>query len=143
MMKKISCYGLTAVLILAIALSGCGGGKTGGTVPDRPWTRQLGTAGKDQGRGIAVDAGGNIYVTGYTGGELDGNKNAGDEDLFLVKYDPSGIKQWTRQLGTASYDAGTAVAVDNRGNIYATGYTEGGLDGNTNAGEFDAFLIKF
>jgi hypothetical protein len=141
MMKKISSYGLTAVLILAFAFSGCGGGNNDGNGPDGPWTKQLGTAGNDPSRGIAVD-GGAIYIAGITGGGLDGNMNTGREDLFLVKYGLNGNKQWTRQLGTTSSEMGAKVAVDG-GNIYVTGYTMGELDGNTNAGGEDLFLVKY
>ena len=43
-------------------------------------------------------------------------------------------KQWTKQLGTVSDDWGMGISTDSSGNIYVTGYTEGGLDGNTNSG---------
>ena len=50
---------------------------------------------------------------------------------------------WTRQLGTALGDRGYGVSIDGSGNIYVTGRTYGGLDGNTNAGGADMFLIKY
>jgi hypothetical protein len=49
----------------------------------------------------------------------------------------------TRQLGTADWEGGSGVATDVSGNIYVTGWTWRGLDGNTNAGRCDIFLIKF
>ena len=55
----------------------------------------------------------------------------------------SGTKQWTKQLGTSSYDTGNSVTTDSWGNIYVTGYTSGGLDGNTNSGNQDIFLVKY
>ena len=55
----------------------------------------------------------------------------------------SGTKQWTKQLGTSSYDIGNGVTTDSSGNIYVTGYTNGDLDGNTNSGNYDIFLIKY
>jgi hypothetical protein len=109
----------------------------------KQWTRQLGTTLTDIGEGIAVDASGNVYVTGYTDGSLDGNITAGGNDIFLVKYDSAGVKQWTVQLGSTSNDYGEGVAVDASGNVYVTGWTEGGLDGNINVGMADIFLVKY
>jgi uncharacterized protein (UPF0548 family) len=109
----------------------------------KQWLRQLGSGNYDVGYGVAVESNGNVYVTGYTYGGLDGNTNAGNEDMFLVKYDPSGTKQWLRQMGTSQDDGGHGVAVDGSGNVYVTGYTYGGLDGNTNAGGSDMFLVKY
>ena len=113
-------------------------------------TKQLGTSSDDYGFGVTTDSSGNIYVTGYTKGGLDGNTNSGDYDIFLVKYNSSGTKQWTKQLGTSSFDEGQGVTTDSSGNIYVTGYTWGGLDGNTNYGSdcrfppcSDIFLVKY
>jgi hypothetical protein len=107
------------------------------------WTQQLGTSSQDNGYGVTVDSSDNLYVTGPTSGGLDGNTNAGGTDLFLVKYNSSGTKQWTKQLGTSANDNTIAVTVDNSSNIYITGYTSGGLDGNTNLGDTDVFLVKY
>jgi acyl-CoA thioesterase FadM len=107
------------------------------------WTRQLGTSGWDMGYGIAVDGSGNVYVTGETEGGLDGNPSAGGNDIFVVKYDSAGVKQWVRQLGTGGWDVGYGIAVDGSGNVYVTGETEGGLDGNPSAGGNDIFVVKY
>jgi len=50
---------------------------------------------------------------------------------------------WTRQLGTSSYEWGNDVTTDSSGNIYLTGLTLGGLDGNTISGNYDIFLLKY
>jgi uncharacterized delta-60 repeat protein len=107
------------------------------------WSKQLGTSSDDLGIGVTNDSSDNIYLTGYTKGGLDGNTNSGDYDIFLVKYNSSGKKQWTKQLGTSSDDRGNGVTTDSSGNIYVTGSTEGGLDGNTNSGDYDIFLVKY
>ena len=109
----------------------------------KQWTEQLGTQHTDVGRGVTVDSSDNIYVTGSTNRGLDGNSTSGEYDFFLVKYNSSGTKQWTRQLGTISSDYGNGVTVDSSDNIYVTGYTYGGLDGNTNLGDSDVFLVKY
>ena len=110
---------------------------------EKQWTKQLGTSSSDSGNGVTTDSSGNIYVTGDTKGGLDGNTNSGETDIFLVKYNSSGTKQWTKQLGTSSIDSGSGVITDSSGNIYVTGSTKGGLDGNTNSGEWDIFLVKY
>jgi len=107
------------------------------------WTQQLGTSSDEYATGVATDSSDNVYITGNTEGGLDGNSNAGDRDLFVLKYNSSGTKQWTQQLGTSSGDYATGVATDSSGNVYAAGGTSGGLDGNTNQGKIDLFLVKF
>jgi len=61
----------------------------------------------------------------------------------VEKVNESGTKQWTKQLGTSSYDEGRGITTDSSGNIYVTGFTKGGLDGNTNSGGYDIFLVKY
>jgi hypothetical protein len=109
----------------------------------KQWTKQLGTSSRDHARGVVTDSSGNVYVTGDTYGGLDGNTNAGYNDLFVVKYLDNGTKQWTKQLGTSSDDLASGVATDSSGNVYVTGGTYGGLDGNTNAGNSDLFVVKY
>ena len=52
------------------------------------------------------------------------------------------IDGWTKQLGTSSDDLGNSVTTDSSGNIYVTGETGEGLDGNTHSGKSDIYLIK-
>ena len=103
----------------------------------------MGTSTYDIAKGVATDSSGNVYVAGHTFGGLDGNSSAGERDLFVVKYDSSGTKQWTRQLGTSSGDYAEGVATDSSGNVYVTGYTTGGLDGNSSSGDYDLFVVKY
>ena len=90
-----------------------------------------------------MDSSGNIYVTGSTRGSLDGNTNAGNWDIFLVKYNSSGVKQWTKQLGTSGHDSGEGVTADSPANIYVTGRTDVGLDGNSSSGASDILLVTY
>lgn len=117
------------------------------------WTRQLGTTADDRARAITIDSSGNVYITGATHGDLDGNSNAGGinapfADLFVVKYDSNGTRLWTRQLGTAGDDRAYDIVADVNGSVYVTGTTSRDLDGNsnsadTNGGLSDIFLVKY
>jgi len=112
----------------------------------RQWSRLLGTAAGETAAAAATDASGNLYVVGWTGGNLDGNVTAGLDDLFVAKLDGAGTKLWTRQLGSIEYDQAKAVAVDGAGNVYVAGQTFGGIDGNLHVGAtttVDGFLVKY
>jgi hypothetical protein len=107
------------------------------------WTRTLGTSGDELARGIAVDESGNAYITGYTNGNLGGNPYQGAGDAFIAKYDGSGALQWSKLIGSSGQEFGYAIKADNDGSVYVTGSTEGNLDGNSNAGLADVFLVKY
>ena len=109
------------------------------------YTRQLGVAGATtMGYSVAIDASGNVYVAGGTTGGLDGNTRTGGWDFFLTKYDSSGAKQYTKQLGVSdNMTYANSVAIDASGNVYVAGATTGGLDGNTPTGRQDLFLTKY
>src|SRR5262245_5844744 len=49
---------------------------------------------------------------------------------------------WSRQIGTATVDYSSGVAVDAASNAYISGYTYGDL-GGPNSGDYDAFLSKY
>ncbi len=110
---------------------------------NRVWTKQFGTTATDKAYGIAIDSSDNIYITGETWGDLDGNSNRGNSDIFLAKYTFNGTRVWTRQLGSSAADVGVGVATDASGNVYITGKTYYDLDDNTSQGEVDTFLAKY
>ena len=56
------------------------------------WVKQFGTPFDDYGNGLAIDSSDNVSITGFTFGDLDGNKNKGDADIFFVKFNSSGEK---------------------------------------------------
>jgi hypothetical protein len=109
----------------------------------KQWTKQLGTSEDDWGTSVAVDSQDNIYVTGSTKGDFDGNTGFGDKDIVLIKFDASGTKEWTKQMGTHSTESGSIVRADSQDNIYVAGETTGELDGNEHAWREDIFLMKF
>ena len=77
---------------------------------------------------IALDATGNVYVTGTSFG------SAGtDNDIATIKYNNAGAQQWVKRFnGPGSvYDAGTDLVVDGSSNVYVTGYVRD-LIGTTN-----------
>ena len=106
----------------------------------------LGTTGSETGKGVAIDSNNNVYITGSTRENLDGNTitNQGFHDIFLIKYDSDGDKKWTKTFGGMSYDISQGVViVSNNNYVYIAGTTYGDLDGNTNLGIIDTFLTQY
>ncbi|MCA1789693.1 MAG: SBBP repeat-containing protein, partial [Thioalkalivibrio sp.] len=102
------------------------------------WTRQFGTSGRDESTGIATDADGFVFVSGYTQGDLAGTL-AGSGDAFIRSYDSNGSHRWTRQFGTSGDDYADAIATDETGSVFAIAKFGGSFSG-LNAG---SYIMKF
>jgi hypothetical protein len=116
-----------------------------------------GCMGTDLGQGIALDAEGNAYVTGYTTSADFPTLFApqkilkGAQDAFLLKLDPTGSALvYSTYYGGSASDSGVDVAVDSTNKAYFIGDTSSsdfptwnaqqpgwGWDGD------DAFVVKF
>ena len=89
---------------------------------DTAWVRHYdgpGNAG-DVAYSVAVDDSGNVYVTGYSWG------SGTEYDLTTIKYKPNGDTAWVRRYDGPgnSDDQAWALALDDSGNVYATGYSD-------------------
>lgn len=111
------------------------------SLPAEPYQLQfstyLGGSGGENFRDVAVDAEGNIYVTGgtsstdfpttigaydrafATGGSDLGT--AGPMDVFVTKFSTSGQLVWSTYLGGPDYDRAYAIEVDLDGHVYLAG----------------------
>ena len=84
------------------------------------WIEQLGSTSSDTSLGVSADGLGNVYISGFTTGDL-GGPNAGSLDAFVSKYDDMGNLLWTQQYGTTGFDQSNGVSADGLGNVYITG----------------------
>lgn len=89
----------------------------------------------DVANGIVLDASGNVYITGYGA-----NNTTVAKDYITIKYNPAGTQLWLKQYngppGTTN-DEARAIAIDNAGYIYVTGYSIG------SATDRDYLTIKY
>jgi hypothetical protein len=93
--------------------------------------------------GIAKDSSNNVYITGFTGVSLDTSAPTNQPEVFVIKYNNSGTKQWSKQMGTDSGPTqGNGIAIDSNANVFVTGVTNGNLDGNTRIGTKDLFVTN-
>ncbi|MFC2161966.1 SBBP repeat-containing protein, partial [Acidobacteriota bacterium] len=110
------------------------------------WNTFMGSVTYDRGTGIAVDASGNVYVTGYSdatwGTPL--NAHAGGEEIFVTKLNSVGTLVWNTFLGSAYYDRSYGIALDSSGNVYLSGRSDStwGTPVSAHAGSWDIFAAK-
>ena len=118
----------------------------------------LGGRGNENAFGLAVDAPGNLYLSGFTTSPDFPTRNAlyatprGGVDAVFAKISRSGDSLiYSTYFGGSGEDRGDYVAVDPTGNAYFCGWT-GSLDFPTTPGafqptfggpQFDAFVVKF
>jgi Beta-propeller repeat len=108
------------------------------------WTRQLGSTTSEDVYDVESDSSGNVYAIGASGsGGFDGIAGFGGTDSFLVKYDSSGTKQWSRLFGTSGAETTRGVSIDTNQNPVVVGTSSGALDGNINSGSNDAAILKY
>jgi len=132
---------------------------------NRVWSTYFGGEDADYLNAVKADAGGNIFVAGWTYSTT-GISSPGSfqpsyasniinpQDLgdgLLARFDNDGHRIWSTYYGSTSNDAFTSLALDNNGNLYATGATASATNIAT-SGAFqtafsglpsDAFLVKF
>lgn len=115
------------------------------------WVSTGGEAIRDIAVSIAVDAGGTIYSSGYFVGTADfGDRRltsrGSGTDVCIVAYEPDGRVRRAIRAGGLFDDAGTALVLDSRGDLHATGFfhltADFAEDSLISAGYQDAFVWK-
>ncbi len=122
------------------------------------WATYLGGVGREQARGVAVDAAGNIYVSGATDSpEFPTTPGVFKSDapvatrpqIFVVKLDPAGANLlYSTVIGGPGVDESYRMAVDREGNAVVTGTAQAGFPTTAGAykrdfaGNVDVFALK-
>lgn len=122
------------------------------------FSKSMGGIAVDEGRNIAVDANGFIYVHGSfistcnfntSGGTTNVTSN-GSDDVFVVQLSPVGDLNWVRTFGSTGTEDFMDMSVNSYGDIYLTGEMAGDMDANPDAvivntlvkkGVEDAYII--
>ncbi|MGB9695854.1 MAG: SBBP repeat-containing protein [Ignavibacteria bacterium] len=133
----------------------------------RLWATYYGGNGNELPYALAPDFGGNIFVVGYTnstnmdvrnpgGGAYFQANNAGETDIFILKFTNGGILQWATYYGGNNYEAeiGGYLAIDGNGNLFITANTHstnfptynpggGAYFQGSQLGGYDVVILKF
>ena len=117
------------------------------------WARRAGSSNLEEARGVAVDSDGNAYMTGYFNGTADfapGTNlvSAGNADIFLAKYSPTGDLLWAVRAGGTGFDSAEGMTVDASGGVFVIGRFQNTAEFApgvtvTSNGSSDVFLAKF
>ena len=91
------------------------------------------------GQAIAVGSDGNIYATGFSYGTWPetpvnpfSGSNGNNTNIFILKLNSSGARQWHTFLGNNTKDhGGQGIAVDGSGNVYVSGWSDASWGSNT------------
>ncbi len=100
------------------------------------WVRRYNGPGRgaDEATALAVDAQGNVYVTGTSYGSATGM------DYATVKYNTNGVKQWVKRYSSPgeNWDGASAIAADSQGHVYVTGSSY-----RNEASSYDYVTVKY
>jgi hypothetical protein len=124
------------------------------------WSTYFGGPGNDKSFGVALDASGNVIITGSTSStsgistsgayQTSNGSSSSGFDAFIAKFTSAGKILWSTYFGGASYDCSNGVAIDQLGHIYIVGYTASsssiastGAFQSSIGGGYDAFIAVF
>lgn len=117
------------------------------------WAKSAGTISNEVASGIAVDAGGSLFVTGFfEGTTLSFGSNvltsSGNFDIYIVKYDSFGNVLWANSAGGTADEIGEGITLDASGELYLVGYFHSpsivfGSTTLSNSGVYDVFIAKY
>ncbi len=102
------------------------------------WSRQIGTALRDYGQAVAVDAAGFIYLAGASEGRFEGGvaTSLGVRDVVVTKLGADGSTVWSAQFGSAGSDTAHDIALAADGSVVVAGQW------NYDAGAGKAFMAR-
>lgn len=92
------------------------------------WAEKGSSRQTDRGFDVSTDASGNIFITGVFSDTItfDVQHNSSSQnDVFVVKYNSSGVEQWFRRIAGGAFNIANGISCDNSGNVLLTGDFQG------------------
>jgi hypothetical protein len=123
----------------------------------RQWGTYYGGTTTEFGYGIACDATGNVFTTGYTQSANNISSPGSQQptpgtfpDAFVTKFNTNGVRQWGTYLGGGGDDRSWSICTGTLGNVYVVGQTSSANNISTAnsfqqnvSGTPDAFIVEY
>jgi len=133
-MVNLRAAGSKSLVLLFFLFSFIAGGASpalAGEVPQVEWEKTFGGDGSDHGYSVSQTSDGGYIITGFT------FVKAGNGDVYLLKVDAAGNRQWEKTFGGDKYDVGKSVQQTSD-----WGYVIAGNTASFSSKENEIFLIK-
>lgn len=115
------------------------------------WSKRVGGANDDCVHGISIDSSDNIFAAGIVNfsADLNGDGDSTNgvyeslthsfyDDIFIVKFNSSGIFQWAKRYFGIRDECSYSIVANSESNVYITGYIRGNIDLNSVGDTADA-----
>ncbi len=104
------------------------------------WSKRAGGQVADLAWGVAANAQGQVFVSGYFGDQAAfGTQrltSAGSADLFVASLDKTGAWKWIQRAGSSDFDEARGLLAGANGDVYVTGYFQ------TDKAAFGSFTLS-
>lgn len=114
------------------------------------WAKRFGDGAAQAATAVAVNASGDVFVTGRFDGTIDFGggplQSAGGLDVFVAKLDATGGHVWSRRFGGSGDQWGSGIALSSTGDVLVVGNFTDAIDfgggAMQSAGGHDVFVLK-
>jgi hypothetical protein len=115
------------------------------------WSKRFGDSNHQYSQNVSVDRWDNVLLSGQFYGTIDFGggvlTSAGNNDIYIAKFDAAGNHIWSQGWGDASKQYGHCTITDGSGNVFLVGEFQGTVNFGggplTSAGDYDAYVAMF
>ena len=105
---------------------------------------------RDSAQSLVLDDQDNLFITGNSDGSWDGDgdtapihSHSGDDDIFVLRLNPSGVYQWHTFYGSGLMEYGDAIVIDRQNNLIVAGESFGSWNGDSGVAPLHAHSIDY
>ncbi len=140
-MRKI--YHIILILFVCLTINSCAEIDRSSKSANHSLTEQIWFSENNILAGNVLKSSDNLFTLEQTSTKQFGNSNPKKENIFLVKKNAFGSREWIMDLGITDEESGISMTFDSYENVYITGYKRNRFEFKKNSGDFTVFLAKY